>query len=297
MANFFRLELPTVPVIPIIAASIGLMYIAGWIAMIFSGRGWAAWRGAAFLLGTLILVGMTGLAVEGYGYAMFSVFMFQQMTFMLTIPPLLLLGKPGTLLLRATPHNWWGQPILRIALFGLRSRFGKLLTHPLFTLPLFLFLFYGLYLANVASRFLSSTTGHLVLELLFLVCGILFNLTLVPGDPLPSRTSYLSRVLDAFFEAGLFAFFGVLVMMAPAPLVSAFTSAPEAWGVDTMKDQYLAGGISWAYGELPSLLVLLIVMIAWARSDERLNRVRDRQVARQGDVELDAYNEYLRSLK
>lgn len=52
--------------------------------------------------GNLALAAVTGLAVENFGYALFSVFMFQQLTLMMAIPPLLVLGSPGTLLLRAT---------------------------------------------------------------------------------------------------------------------------------------------------------------------------------------------------
>ncbi|WP_369010577.1 cytochrome c oxidase assembly protein, partial [Bacillus cereus] len=58
-----------------------------------------------FLLGCLLLAAVMGLAIEGYGQVMFSVFMFQQMTLMMAVPPLLLLGAPGTLLLRSSPRN------------------------------------------------------------------------------------------------------------------------------------------------------------------------------------------------
>lgn len=294
--SMLGLNFQPVPIIPVIAGLLALAYIAGWIRLRVIGRKWPAWRGLLFLSGCLLLALTMGLAVEGYGFVIFSVFIFQQLTLMMAVPPLLLLGAPGTLLLRATPHNRAGRVLLKFGIFGLRSWIGKVLIHPVFALPLFLFLFYGLYLSDLAGVMLGSVPGHIGLELLFLIAGLVFNATLVPADPLPIPTSYVSRLLHAFFEAGLYAFFGVIVMMATTPLVTAFTNPPAAWGIDPMSDQYLAGGIAWAYGEVPSLAILLVVMVAWSRSEAKNNRFRDREVAAKGDVELDAYNEYLLSL-
>lgn len=49
------------------------------------------------------LAAVTGLAIDGYGYRLFSAFMFQHLTLSILVPPLLVLGAPGRLLLRSTP--------------------------------------------------------------------------------------------------------------------------------------------------------------------------------------------------
>lgn len=295
--TFLGFELQPIPVIPVLAGIIALFYIIGWIRLAVQGRRWPVWRGILFLLGCLLLAAVMGLAIEGYGQVMFSVFMFQQMTLMMAVPPLLLLGAPGTLLLRSSPRNLPGRIVLKLAIFGLRSWVGKVVVHPLFSIPLFLVLFYGLYLSNAANFVLSSGIGgHIGLELVFLFTGIIFNATLIPADPLPVPESHVVRIFHSFLEAGLHAFFGVIVMMATLPLVDRFTQMPASWGIDVMEDQKLAGGIAWAYGEGPAVAILLVVLITWSRQESKNNASRDREVALHGDKDLDAYNEYLRAL-
>lgn len=286
-----------IPVIPVIAGILAFAYIAGWARLLLLKRHWPIWRGILFLFGCLLLAAVMGLAIEGYGQLMFSVFMFQQMTLMMAVPPLLLLGAPGTLLLRATPHSFPGRIALRIAIFGLRSWVGKVIVHPLFSIPLFLALFYGLYLSDAASALLSmGIVGHVGLELVFLFTGIVFNATLIPADPLPVPESNIVRIFHSFLEAGLHAFFGVIVMMSTLPLVDRFAQPPGIWGIDVMEDQKLAGGIAWAYGEGPAVAILLVVLITWFRQEDRSNRIRDRYVDTYGDKDLDAYNAYLERL-
>ena len=93
------------PVLPIVAGILAALYLVGAIRLWTHGRRWPVWRTVSFLLGCVLLAAVTGLGVETYGQALVSVFMFQQLTLMMMVPPLLVLGSPGTLLLRATPHH------------------------------------------------------------------------------------------------------------------------------------------------------------------------------------------------
>src|SRR3546814_19504731 len=86
--------------------------------------------------------------------------MFQQLTLMMAIPPLLVLGSPGTLLLRAAPHHGPGLLLLRAAHAGLRRRTARRLLSAWLAVPLYLAAFYGLYLANLADPILSTVPGH-----------------------------------------------------------------------------------------------------------------------------------------
>ncbi|MGH1526465.1 cytochrome c oxidase assembly protein [Leifsonia sp. L25] len=135
--------------------------------------------------------------------------------------------------------------------------------------PLFLMVFYGLYFSGLASTLLGSVLGHLSLEVVFLAAGILFTIPLISPDPLPRRQSHLGRLLDMFIEMPLHAFFGVIAMMATIPLVSFFAESPAAWNIDAVADQRIAGALAWSYGELPSLIIVLILLFAWASDDTR----------------------------
>lgn len=297
IGQFLALNLQPLPVIPIIGVGLAALYLLGAIRLWTTGRPWSVGRTATFLLGCLTIVLVTGLGVEGYGYVMLSVFMFQQLTLMMLVPSLLVLGSPGTLLLRAMSHRGWGLVVLRFALHGLRGRLGRWLLHPAFTVPLFLFFFYGLYLADIADLILALPFGHIGLELSFLAAGMLFTLPILSSDPLPMRMSYPARAIDLAVEVALHAFFGVFLMTSPFLILDSFANPPLSLGIDPLADQGVAGGLAWSYGEGPNVLMLLYIIHRWFRDDTSKAVAADLRAARYGDPDLDAYNEYLAQLR
>lgn len=193
------------------------------------GRGiaWSRWRSASFLLGCAALVLVTGLQIERYGYSLFSVFMFQHLTLSMTIPPLLVVGSPGRLLLRATAHHGAGRWVLIAALTGLRSRAGRIALHPGLTIPLFLFSYYGLYLSSIFDVLAITVIGHVSMEIFFFASGLLFIIPVLAVGPLPVRQSNLGRLFDLFVEMPLHVFFGVILMMSSTPMLATFAFPPR----------------------------------------------------------------------
>jgi putative copper resistance protein D len=55
----------------------------------------------------------------------------------------------------------------------------------------------------------------------------------------------------------------------------------------------MGGAIAWSVGEIPNLILSLIVGRQWFLSDAREAKRKDRQADRTGDAELKAYNEML----
>lgn len=272
-------------------------YLAGAVRLWRQRRQWSIARTVCFILGCISLTAVTGLGIEAYGYALLSVFMFQQLTLMMGIPPLLVLGSPGTLLLRATPHRGLGRLALRVAHAGLRSRAARWALSPWIALPLYLMSFYGLYLGGLADQILSIPGGHVALEILFLVSGVLFTIPILSNDPLPVRMTYAGRTLDLFAEAALHAFFGVFLMMSTSLLVEHFAAPTIALGIDPLEDQWLAGALAWSYGEGPTLVMLLYVAHRWFQDDTARAAAADRYADVHGTPELDAYNTYLGTLR
>ncbi|ABY24508.1 hypothetical membrane spanning protein [Renibacterium salmoninarum ATCC 33209] len=295
IAEYLAPNLQPIPLIPTIAALAGALYLAGAIRLWRQGRSWPIAPTIAFLTGCLTIVVVMGAGIEGYGLRMFSIFMFQQLTLMMAVPPLLVFGSPGRLLLHAMPHRGLGRYVLKLAIGGLRSRWGAFALHPAVMIPLFLLSFYGLYFSGIADAMLRSWYGHVGLELLFLISGILFTVPLISTDPLPRRQSHLGRMVDVFSEMPLHAFFGVVIMMATVPMVKFFGTMPESWGIDPMKDQGVAGGLAWFYGELPTVLLLMLILFRWQRDDSRTARAKDlaNHVKGGEPSDLEQYNAYL----
>lgn len=284
------------PLLPALAVTAALLYVLGVLRVKRANRPWPWWRTASFLFGCLILAMVTGLGIEGYGYQLFSAWMFQHLTLSMTIPPLLVWGSPGVLLLRATPHHGVGRLVLSAALMGLRSRAARVLLHPGFTISVFLVSYYGVYLTNVLDVVGSSVAGHLLLEIFFLASGILFVLPVLSTGPLPVRQTNLGRFFDLFVEMPLHVFIGVILMMSSKPMVGLFANPPAAWGVDVLADQKLAGGLAWSYGEPVAIVVVIVFAIRWRRDEMRENMIAEKFSEGRGDDDLLAYNAYLAQL-
>ena len=60
-----------------------------------------------------------------------------------------------------------------------------------------------------------------------------------------------------------------------------------------MQSQRVGGGVAWAMGEIPLVIVMLALAWQWYQSDMREARRGERQADRDDDAELRAYNEML----
>ncbi|WP_461167898.1 cytochrome c oxidase assembly protein [Tsukamurella serpentis] len=288
-------DLPAIPLLPVLAGAAALFYLAGVRTVRRAGRQWPAARIASFLLGCLVLAAVTGLRIETYSWHLFSAFMFQQLTLSILVPPLLVGGAPGVLLLRATPHHGIGRIVLGAALGLLRSRASRILLHSAFTIPLFLASYYGVYLLGVVDAVGGTWIGHTALQLFFLGSGLLFAIPIMSVGPLPGRDSWLMRFFDIFIEMPLHVFIGVILMMATTPMVAMFADPPAAWGIDPLRDQSIAGALAWSYGEPIAMVTVCIFALRWRRAEHR-----DTQRAgadRREEDERAAYNAYLADLR
>jgi putative copper resistance protein D len=162
--------------------------------------------------------------------------------------------------------------------------------------PLFIASLYGVYFTPLFDALMRNPVGHQLMLAHFVVTGLLFFGPIVAQDPWPRTLSHPGRLLELFLPVPFHAFFGVAIMMAGSLVVTTFADPPSGWGIDTLQDQGEAGGIVWAFGELPTVLVMAVVFFSWARSEERRGRVLDRAADRTGDAELAAYNARLRAM-
>lgn len=246
---------------------------------------------------TVALVMCTKL--NDYGMVMFSVHMVQHMVISMVSPILILLGAPVTLALRALPvarrRGHKGPRELLLAV--LHSGFVRVITHPAFTIPLFIASLYGLYFTPLFDFLMGSKTGHLAMMVHFLTVGLVFFWPIMGIDPGPHRPGYVMRMLELFAGMPFHAFFGIALMMASEPMIGAYRTPPASLGIDALSDQTAAGGIAWAFSEIPSVLVLVALVFQWYRSEQRVATRSDRAADRDGDKELVAYNAYLASLR
>jgi len=270
-----------------------LLYLAGVVRLWRHGRRWPVMRLIAFTLGCAIWGLAVSLGVNAYAHELVSALVFQQFTLMTVVPPLVILGSPGRLLLRAAPHRGLGRLLLVAGIWGIRSPLARMLLHPIVAIVIAAAMFFGLYLSDLVSIVMATPLGHETLLVLFLVVGIIAATPLWSNDPLPRRPSYTARLADVFIELQIHAVFGLVLLLSSAPLFAAFATPPGGWGIDPVRDQAIAGMLAWTYGELPLLIVLIVTLSKWRKRD--LAQAVRRQD--EDDAELERYNAHLEQLR
>ncbi|MEU4062462.1 cytochrome c oxidase assembly protein [Streptomyces wedmorensis] len=272
----------------------------GWAVARLRRRGdaWPVSRTVFFVVGVLTVALVMCTKLNDYGMVMFSVHMVQHMVISMLSPILLLLGAPVTLALRALPVAGRGSLGPRELLLKLlHSRYMKVITHPAFTISMFIASLYALYFSPLFDFLMGSKAGHIGMMVHFLMVGLVFFWPIMGVDPGPHRPGYVMRMLELFAGMPFHAFFGIAMMMASEPLVKAYGNPPASLGIDALADQHAAGGIAWAFSEIPSVLVLIALVYQWYHSEQRQAVRKDRAADRDGDKELEAYNAYLASLR
>jgi putative copper resistance protein D len=157
--------------------------------------------------------------------------------------------------------------------------------------------FYGLYFGSIFDDAVGSHAGHLAMNVHFLLSGYLFYWVVIGVDPTPRPLPPLAKVAVVFASLPLHAFFGVELMGTRRVLGAAYyRSLGLSWHTDLLGDQRLGGGIAWAAGELPLVIVMIALLVQWARSDERTARRLDRAADLDDDADLTAYNAMLSEL-
>ena len=176
-------------------------------------------------------------------------------------------------------------------LAALHSPVSRFLTQPVVAAVLFVGGFYALYLGGIFNATLDSHAAHVLMNLHFLLSGYLFYWVVIGVDPAPRKIQPVTKVAMVFGSLPFHAFFGVALMSMNTVMGAWFyRSLHLGWNTDLLDDQRLGGGIAWATGEIPLVLVIMALLIQWSRSDEKTARRIDRAAVRDEDADLAAHN-------
>ncbi len=260
---------------------------------------WSTLRTISFLIGIGLVVWTTSAGISSYAKVSFEYHMIQHMVLSMIAPIFIVLGAPITLALRALPaqkvseHRIARDWILAI----LHSGYSRLITHPLMVLGIFTFGLYAMYFTPLFATLMGSHTGHIFMEVHFLISGLLFTYVVIGADPSPREVPYWSRLMIVLVGLSLHAFFAIALMQSGEPIgVNWYIQVQPPWITDLLTDSQAGGSVAWALGEVPTFLLLIIVAVMWSRSDTRLAKQLDRAADRDGDADLKAYNAGLSAL-
>ncbi len=260
---------------------------------------WPGGRTTSFVIGIALLAWTSSSGIAKYAMISFSAHMIQHMVLSMIAPIFLVLGAPVTLALRALPtqSNHETKNARDWILSLLESKYAKLVTHPISVLIIFTFGLYGMYFTSLFGDLMRSHSGHVFMEIHFLFSGFLFAFMTVGIDPAPRKIPYWSKLMMVLMALGLHTFFALAIMQSRTPVgESWYAQVQPPWIFDLLKENYIGGGIAWAIGEIPTLMLAILVAVQWARSDERTANRLDRAAQRDGDQERKEYNERLARL-
>ena len=279
------------------------LYVKGVLVLSKRGDKWPVGRTVAFALGVAGVDFATSGGLGVYAHFAFSYHMVAHMVLGMIAPIGFVLSAPITLALRTLPQgrteNERGIRGTFIAL--IHSRYMTILTNPIVALAIFDGSLFALYLTPLFGSLMKSHSGHLFMDLHFLLAGYLFFYVIIGIDPNPRKIPHIVRIIILFAAMSIHAFFSI-TLLSTSTLIDGgyFTSLHTPWVTNLLTDQHTGGALGWAMGEIPILIALIATFIQWVKDDtresKRTDRASDRAAAMGEEDELSKYNKYLAEL-
>jgi putative copper resistance protein D len=232
-------------------------------------------RTLSWTLGVAALLLALDSGIERYDTTLFWVHMVQHLLLILVAPVLLLAAGPITLLLRASTPETRRRRILPI----LHSRVVRAISFPVVAWILFAGVMWASHFSQLFDVALENEWVHRFEHALFLGSALLFWWPVVGPDPSPWRMRPAGKVLYVGLQMPQNTFLALAITTASAPLYAHYATTGRTWGPTPLEDQQLAGGIMWLGGDLFFLSVVLYLIWAWMRDDERRTLGEDRRLA------------------
>jgi putative copper resistance protein D len=226
-----------------------------------AGRGRMACFGAGLLAIIVAVDGPPDVLAE----VSLSAHMTQHLLLQLVAPPLLLLGAPLGLLLRADPP-WLPRRVLARLL---RSRPASVLAHPVTALGLFTLVLVGSHLSPLYNLALDREWLHESEHVAFLVTALLFWWPAIGVDPAPHRLHYPARLLYLFLDMPVMAYLGLAIANSSRVLYPYYAAHLPPWGASALQDQGAAGTMMWIAGTFTMVPAMAVVLLRWLEEDER----------------------------
>jgi cytochrome c oxidase assembly factor CtaG len=250
------------PVVTAGVAVLGLLYAVG-IARVrrrHPNNPWPALRSLSFFLGLAAVVIATQSSIGAYDDVLFSVHMVQHLMLIMVAPPLMVAGRPITLLLHASrnPLHRWTKTVIR-------SRVITALTCPPVAAVIYAATIIGTHLTGFMNVTLEHQQVHNGEHILYLLAGYLYFLPLLGSEPIRWKMSFPTRFLLLALSMPIDTFVGVVLLQANKELFPAYAKTGRTWGPSLLSDLHLGGAIMWVGGDAIMFVLVLCVFVVFLR--------------------------------
>jgi putative membrane protein len=202
--------------------------------------------------------------IDVYADLLFSVHMVQHLLITMVAAPLLLLGAPATLALRATSAGTRRGLLLPV----LHSGFARAVSNPVVAWILFAGVMWATHFSPIYELSLQNTGIHALEHGAYLSTALLFWSPVLAADPSPARISHPARLLYVFLAMPQMAFLGLSIYTSGRVLYPHYILTSARLGLSALEDQHLAGAMMWS-SSLLMLPALAYVLLDWFQREQR----------------------------
>lgn len=231
------------------------------------GRGVSMPRACAFAAGWVVLTLALIGPLDHRAATSLAAHVTQHMLLMAVVPPLLLLGLPGAVLLGLLSTSM-ARALSAPLQQARRLRLWPLLAAPGTAMLVQTAVMWGWHLPAAMDLALRSDAVHWLMHLSFLAVGLWFWGALLHGVREPRFGAGMSAIaiVGSMMAMGLL---GALMTFADTPRYPAYVEHAQRLGFSALEDQQLAGLIMWVPSALPYLIGGLVIAALWLRRGER----------------------------
>lgn len=241
----------------LVLAVVGYAYLAWRVRRRHPARPWPAARSTSLVAGLAVIAVATQSVVAVDDGASFTAHMVQHVLLIMVAPPLLVYGRPVTLLLHAV-----GNPVHRYAVRLLRSAPVRALTWPAGVTVAYAIVVAVTHTPPVMNLVLRSELAHDAEHALYLVTGYLYFLPIIGSEPLPGRVFAVGRYLMLVVGMQVDTAVGVLLAIQGHEVFAGYAAATPPPGLSRVADLRFGGIIMWVGSDLVMVVVALAVAVS-----------------------------------
>ena len=229
---------------------VGRRYLARWGETLCFLGGWTALAIAFFS------------PIDTLSRALFSAHVFQHELILQLAVPLMVLGRPQTVLMQALPRAWARAIPWRLEESRARP-VAEALSHPIAAWSIHAFLL-GLWLMPAPfEAALRHGSIHAIQHLSLIASAGLFWWSLLYGPQRPVRRSSVARTLFTLALQRLS--LGVLIVLSGRLWYPSYLRTTQAWGFAPIEDQQLGALLLWVPAGLGAILMTTALFTGWLR--------------------------------
>jgi putative membrane protein len=224
---------------------VGALYYLG-LRRMRTGPPHPAIRTAAFYGGLGLLLVAFISPLDSYDGVSLFAHTAQHLMLLFGVAPLVALGAPITVLLRASPAKLRQRVLLPV----LKSRIASLVAHPWVALSVFVSIQSATLLTSFFNSALTNSLLHNIEHGLYLLAGFLFWWPIFAVDPVPDKPSFQVRISSLALALPVVTAIGLVIYLASAPLYAHYAALPLPWGGrGALVSQHRAGLLTWIAGD------------------------------------------------